>query len=228
MSQPRQFNNDINLNRREVQNFAIEELAADPTGPDLYEGREWRNTTSNERKVYVNGVIETYIFRSELNQRNAFLGVYDATGGTFPTAANFPNAPGGDISAGDYIVIQQVGTSTLPNGSLSGSDDVKSGDELIALVDNPSTAADWAIINRNESETSSSAMLGEQQTVNLVQGTPLTVTAGSGISTILGAKFFDAGEEIDISSFNYSGNTFDLCSDARAISNLVVSIWGLA
>jgi len=41
--------------------FGVQQLSADPTGGDLFEGRVWENTTTHHLKMYLNGSVQTIL-----------------------------------------------------------------------------------------------------------------------------------------------------------------------
>ena len=139
---------NTNHNQQEIRNFSLEKLAADPTGAGLYADRLWFNTADRRIKHYDGIAVKTLAHLEDIAKRLRLLGTSPFTGGIIPVAAPVADTDGTTtIEAGDYFIASTA--VVLSPAPAQGDPSVESGDMAIALVDNPATNADWAIIQVN-------------------------------------------------------------------------------
>lgn len=124
----------------ELQNWSLEKLAADPTGGDLYQGREWYNTTDNTIKFYDGTAVQTVATLAELTKIGAFQGTVDASAGLPTTTLD-----GSPIAAGDYWRVSVAGTIV----GIGGDDVLEVGDLIYANIDAAAVAADFTAVQAN-------------------------------------------------------------------------------
>lgn len=126
---------DIDLNGNQLLTSLFELLLADPGTPA--EARFWYNSTDKRMKYYNGTSVLTVADLSDVTGTLKFIGGYNAT-------TNVPNltspAPG-TIKAGYYYVVTVAGT-------FFGAQ-LEIGDSLFANVDNPSSLANWTIVQAN-------------------------------------------------------------------------------
>ena len=72
------FSGHADLQRNQVQNFAIELLANDPTGGALFEGRTWIHTGENRLKQFINGGIVSMAFLNDVTAGSITGALWDA------------------------------------------------------------------------------------------------------------------------------------------------------
>jgi hypothetical protein len=167
---------DLNFNGNEIRGVSVEKLAADPTGPDLYNGRIWENTTTGKIKYYDGTTVqvlahENYV-QTQIQQIGQSQGAFDASPGALPTIADLID---GDtvIRRGDYWDVSVAGVIA----GIGGADELSIGDVLKFVGTTPANAAHWIGIQRNLNDTLIGNVKAERQTVNLVANIPLTVSA---------------------------------------------------
>lgn len=186
------------FNKQELQNFAIQQLAADPTGVDLYEGRIWQNTTDNKIKKYLNGAVETFACESwvieEINKLGQAQQSKSAAPGLLPVPADKVNGDLTTIVPGDWWAISAAGTIT----GIQGDDVLAVGDKIQFLGGDPTVASNWLGIQRNVDDLLLGFVKTDRQTVNLVASVPLTV-ASSVLTDIHSIQVYDTtGELIEV------------------------------
>lgn len=217
---------DIDLNGNEIKNMRLEQLAADPTGLDLYSGRAWYNTTTNEVKYYDGTVVQVVASKayviSEINKLERLQGAYDASSGLLPTAANKTQGDLTQLVAGDYWIISVAGTIA----GIRGDDVLSIGDKLQYLGGGAGVANNWVGIQTNLNDSLIGNQTGEKQTVNLVANTPLNVNAAT-ISNIHSVQTYDsAGKLIIVDVEKLGGNNQRTLTSKKSLTGVVVELIG--
>lgn len=222
----KKFYVDIDLNQQCIKEGKWEQLAADPTGGDLFEGREWCNTTTGERKVYKNGQVEVYATKSfvteEVNKIERAQGGFDANPGALPVLA--------DKTRGDLTAFQIGDTFTINNGGtitgIQGDDVLSVGDKLEFLGGSPTDPNNWVGINRNIDDSVLGNTVTDRQTVALVANTGLTV-ASSTVADIHSIQVYDsAGQMIDVCIEKTANPNERVLTSNVALAGVVVEITG--
>ena len=210
---------DLNMNQQEIKNVSLEKLATDPTGPGLYEGRFWENTTEDRMKAYLGGAIRVIPHFNEVNDIGIYGGTHDASTGIPSTN---PNRPDTTIRAGDWFLVSVAGTIA----GIQGMDQLSPGDILKALADSPAAAADFVGINQNIDDSLSS-FTEEVAVASLPANTPTNVVFSNFTGRITSWKVLNnSGQEICVSvQRDTSPNRLVLESNV-ALSNLVVVATG--
>lgn len=218
MSEVIDYVNHINLDGNEIRNVSYEKLAADPTGPGLFEGRFWLNTTEGVVKVYRNAEIKIIAYLSDVLDRGAFVGPHDASTG-IPTTGS---GAGGAIEAGDTWTISVAGTI---NGIL-GDAELSVGDLLIATADGANAANQFVGVQRNLDDNK--LTYTDSQTVSLPANTDTTVTAVfSGRITSV-EVYNSAGRKININTKRGTNPNEIVLHPNRTLSNVTVDLIGFA
>lgn len=135
MAQPKEFFTNIDLLQNQIKGIAIDNLVADPGTPVL--GQFWFNTTSNTLKFYDGSTVHTIANLNDLAGGVTFKGGYDASTNT----PDLDTTPISGIVTGDLYVVTADG--------LFFTEQVRAGDSLIAEVDDPTTLADWILVQSN-------------------------------------------------------------------------------
>lgn len=215
---------DQNLNQNCLKNGKWELLAADPVAP--FEGQEWCNTTDMVRRVYKNGIVETYATQDwvtlQVNQIERAQSGFDANPGLLPVLADKTT---GDLTAfviGDYWVINNAGTIV----GITGDDVLANGDKLEYLGGDPTLATSWLGIQRNIDDTLLGNTRTERQTVSLVASTGLTVTAAS-IADIHSIQVYDsAGVMIEVCIEKTANPNQRVLTSNSSLAGVVVEMTG--
>lgn len=214
---------DLIFNGNEAQQVSMEKVATDPATPT--DGQEWLNTTSKKRKFYDGTATQIYASESyvttEINKLERIQGSYDASTGLLPTAANKIAGDLTTVVAGDYWIVSVAGTIA----GIGGDDVLAVGDKLQYVGGGAATAANWVGIQTNLNDANIGNVKKERQTVNLVAGTPLTVTAAS-ISDIHSVQVYNsAGDEIILDVEKGTANQRILTS-RRSLTGVIVDLLG--
>lgn len=128
---------DIDVDLNQLLNGRIENGTGFVTGGANAIGRVVYDTVT-QRILYDTGVnLETVATLNDVTGLLDFKGGYDASTNT----PNLTTPPIGTVLKGDYYVVTVAGTFFTENLTI--------GDSLFAKVDNPSTLADWVIVQGN-------------------------------------------------------------------------------
>lgn len=201
-----QFFADIDLNGNSLREALLDPVAADPGSPAA--GQVWFNSTDGVLRYY-DGTT-TIDLGANVVDGGAFRGTHDASGGGLPSD---PASLAGD----KWLV--SVG------GTIAGLGAVEPGDFLFALVDNPTVAADFAVVQGNITLPATGVATCESQTVNLVASTALTITSAD-LSDICAWKTYNsAGQEIFVCAERTSATTLDLTSN-QALTGVLITMVG--
>ena len=181
-----------NLDGRKNQliNWSGEQLAADPTGGDLYLGRIWYNSTSEHYKYYDGTAVQTLVTQEDLTAIGAFQGVFDASAGVPSVVLD-----GSAIVPGDYWRVSVAGTIA---GMGAGADALEVGDLVFANVAAASAAGDFSGVQTNLDLPTNIAQV-EEITVTLVANTAFDIMTPSAFTEVYNVQAFDsANEEIGL------------------------------
>lgn len=216
---------DFVMNGNEVREVSYEKLATDPSGPGLYAGRYWFNTTSGKKKFYDGTIIhivadEAYV-QAQIQQIGQSQGAFDASPGLLPVVADLIDSDT-VIRRGDYWDISVAGTIT----GIGGDDTLAIGDVLKFVGTTPTNAAHWIGIQRNINDTLLGNAKTERQTVALVANVPLTVSAAS-ISDVFSVMIFNsAGKEIIVDVDRSGLANQRIITAKRSLTGVVVEFIG--
>lgn len=194
MANPKNFLIPISLNGQEIQNFIVQNLGVDPAA--LGDGQVYYNTVTNRLRWhdgtawrelnYINdaSTTTTTLWSSTQIQNaidNAMTAGVEYKGG-YNATTNTPDldtTPSG-VGQGNMYTVTAAGLFFTENVSI--------GDVLIAEIDNPTTLADWTIVERNlntATETSEGTVeLATQAEVDAGTAGALVVTASTLIQFI--------------------------------------------
>lgn len=139
-----------NMNGNEIRNVSLEKLAAHPIGAALYAGRFWELTSNGGVYYSPDGVAVLQLLTGvEVESRARFVGALDLSAGTVPLATTLVDSLNGETTwdAGDKGVVTVAGV--LVPAPAGGNADVQVGDIVMAIVDNPSSNADFVVIESN-------------------------------------------------------------------------------
>jgi hypothetical protein len=157
-----------------------------------------------------------YITTDDIANAVDLRGIFNATPGLRPDQSGVT-----DIQKGDLWMI--IGPGTLVG--IEGSDVLTNGDFLMSLVNNPTSGADYAGIEKNIEVNMTNYAAWENQTVNLA-GAPVVATY-SLLTTIRDARCYDSTgrlrDSLDITITG--GNTISI-DGASTITNLRVYALG--
>lgn len=149
MSADKVFHTNADGRGNELRNWSLEKLAVDPAGAGLYAGRFWENTSDGTIRYSPDGItVVTLATADKLEDRPRFVGGVSAATGTVPLVT-----PLADINAettwdaGDFGRVTTGGT--LVPAPAGGNATVQPGDILMAIVDNPTSNADFVVIESN-------------------------------------------------------------------------------
>jgi len=133
----------------ELRNWSLEKLAVDPAGAALFAGYFWQNTADGQIKYSPDGIAVVALATIDnVEDRARFVGGVSAATGTVPLVT-----PLVDINAettwdaGDFGRVTVGGT--LVPAPAGGNATVQPGDIIMAIVDNPTTNADFVVIESN-------------------------------------------------------------------------------
>lgn len=177
---------NLDGNRNELKNWSLEKLAADPTGADLYLGRQWMNITDNALRYYDGTDVQTVATLAELSKIGTFQGVHAADGGLVPSST----LDGSDIAAGDFWRVSVAGTIT----GIGGDDTLEVGDLIYALSDEASTAADFTAVQVNAELPAGIASTEEVTLAALPANTPTGVPTT--FNNVFSVEVYDSGNEM--------------------------------
>lgn len=225
----KKYYSNIDLNQSSViKNGGFELIAGDPVSP--VEGQEWCDTTTTPptRKVFKNGVIEVYAFRSyvdtEIDKISRYQGSYDASGGGLPAVGDKTQGDLTQLVAGDTWTVSVAGTIT----GIQGDDVLSVGDELKYLGGVVTDPNSWLGIQRNLDDALLGTTKADRQTVNLVAATGLTV-ASSTVSDIHSIHVYDStGAEIEVCVEKTANPNERVLTSNANLTNVVVELVGEA
>lgn len=132
----KKFLHNLDLNKNELQNAVIQNLATDPLTPN--QGQFWYNTTDDRIKYYDGAAVITVANINDIAGLLDFKGGYDANTNT-PNLDSSPTA--GTIKKGDYYVVTAAGTFF--------TEPLEIGDSLFANIDDPASFSDWTLVQFN-------------------------------------------------------------------------------
>lgn len=176
-------------NGNELRDWSLEKVAADFTGGDLYTGRQWYNTTTNQIKYYDGTTVQTIATLEELTKIGNFQGVHDASGGLVPSAT----LDGSAIVAGDFWRVSVAGTIV----GIGGDDVLEIGDLIYANVDGAAVAADFTAVQVNLNLPSNLSQVEEVTLAALPANTVTTIPTNFSNAYNIQA-FNSANEEITL------------------------------
>jgi hypothetical protein len=128
---------DLNLNLNELLNSRLENGTTFTSGGTPFTGRVMYDTVNN-RILYDTGTtLQTVATLNDVTGALNFIGGYNVTTNT----PNLTTPPAGTVNKGDFYVVTTGGTFF--------TETLEVGDSLIAQVNNPSTLADWVILQAN-------------------------------------------------------------------------------
>jgi hypothetical protein len=153
-------------NKNELRDWAIENLASDPTAGGLYTGRVWFNTTDSKLRGYNGTAVVTYATLADITAIGTFQGVHNPSAGAVPSTT----LDGSAIVAGDFWRVSAVGTIA----GILGADALEIGDLIFANIAGASVAADFTAIQVNLSLPGN---IGQVEEVTLASLPANTVTA---------------------------------------------------
>ena len=221
------FNVDIDMDQNELKNVVIDQLATDPVSP--VKGQIWYNTTVNEIKYYDGTTIEIIADRdwvtTQINSLGQNQGSFSAVPGALPTAANKTVGDLTTIKRGDFWVISAAGTIAGIGG---GSTYLSVGDILQFTGSNPATASDWLGIQRNVDDRVIGNAKTEEQTVNLVANTQLTITAATLSKVFSVVTINSTGDKIELDQAFTGTDPQVLLTSKKSLTGVKVRLIGAA
>lgn len=199
----------------ELRNWSLEKLAADPTGGDLYQGREWYNTTDNVIRYYDGTNIQTVATLEELTKIGTFQGVHDASGGAVPSTT----LDGSAIVAGDFWRVSVAGTIV----GIGGDDALEVGDLIYALADGASTAADFTAVQVNAALSSNIGLVEEVVLSSLPANTAIAIPTT--FTNVYNVQCFNSSNE-EIGLFLSGDITAPTAESSASLTNVKFRITG--
>jgi hypothetical protein len=217
---------DINLNGNEIKEVRLEQLALDPSGLGLYDGRIWYNTAVDKIKYYDGTAVRILASEdwvtSEINKLERIQGSFDASSGLLPVAGDKIQGDLTQIVAGDYWIISVAGAIV----GIGGDDNLAIGDKLQYVGGGAGTAANWVGIQTNLNDANIGNVKAEKQTVNLVANTPLNVNAAT-IAVIHSVQTYDsAGKLIIVDVEKLGGGNQRTLTSKKSLTGVVVEFTG--
>lgn len=207
-----------------IKNGGWEKLAADPSTPT--EGQLWFNTTDGDYKYYLNGTVHVVATEAYVNQQllsiERYQGGYDASGAALPDITDKTEGDLSNLVPGDYWTITTAGTYT----GLQGDNTLQVGDSIKYLTGDPTLPASWVGVNAQDSAGGSGGF--DRQVVNLVAGTPLTVSSTT-IDDIHSIQVYDStGREIRVCVEKGPNANQRILESTVTASNVTVELVGVA
>jgi len=172
----------------ELRNWSGEKLAVDPTGGDLYTGRQWFNTAENKLKFYDGTAVQTVASLADITSIGQFQGTFDASAGVPSTTLD-----SSAIVAGDYWRVATAGTIA----GIGGDDVLEVGDLVFANVAAASAAADFAAVQANLDLPADLGQVEEVALANLPANTATAVPSSFTNMNVV-QVFNSADEEIEV------------------------------
>lgn len=215
---------DLNLNQQSIMNGKWEQIAGNPASP--FEGQEWCDTVTGERKVYKGGQVVVYASQSwvteQVNMIERSQGGFDANPGVLPALTDKTR---GDLTAfqiGDYWVVNNAGTIT----GIQGDDVLSIGDKIEYLGGTPTDPNNWLGIQRNLDDNLLGNTVVDRQTVALAAGTDLTVSS-SIVADIHSIQIYDStGTFIELYVKKTANPNERIITSSVALSGVVVELTG--
>ena len=222
----RLFHVDIDLDGNELKNVVVHQLATDPITPAT--GQFWYNTTSNVLKYYDGTAVRVVATQawvtSQINALGQCQGSFSAVPGALPVVGDKTTGDLTAIKKGDFWVISAAGTIA----GIGGDDELSIGDIIQFVGSNPATAADWLGIQRNVNDAVIGNVKSEEQTVNLVANTPLTVTAAT-LSKIFSVVTINStGDRIETDQAFTGTNAQVILTSKKSLTGVKVRLLGAA
>ena len=212
------FANNIDLDDNRIINGGFETLAADPVAP--VEGQQWNNSTSARQRLHVGGESKSLAFLEDVQNQGQHIGGHDASTG-IPTSVPVSIRPDGNIEAGDTWYVTVAGSIAGIGG---GSEELDPGDMLKAIVDDPSSAADFIAIQRNIDDEKASYV--DTQVVNLSANTDTTITADFSGRIVSVQTYKSNGREVKITTKRGANLNEIILHPNKTLSGVTVDLVG--
>jgi len=129
------FLHDLDLNLNQLLNARFQVLATDPVAPT--ESQFWYNSTDNRVKYYDGTSVQEVANLNDIVGLLNYKGGYDAAGNT----PNLTTPAAGAVEKGDVYTVTAAGNFF--------TESVQVGDMLISEIDDPSSLADWTVVEQN-------------------------------------------------------------------------------
>jgi hypothetical protein len=129
------FLHDLDLNLNQLLNAKFQILATDPVSP--IEGQFWYNSADDRVKYYDGTSTQQVANLNDIVGLLNYKGSYDAAGNT----PNLTTPAVGAVEKGDVYTVTVAGNFF--------TESVQVGDMLIAEIDDPSSLANWTVVEQN-------------------------------------------------------------------------------
>jgi len=218
MAETLDFANDLDLDDNRIIKGGFQTLVSDPTVP--VEGEQWNNSTLSRQRVQVGGNTKSFAFLEDVQNLGQHIGGHDASTG-IPTSVPTSIRPSGAIEAGDTWYVTVAGTISGIGG---GAEELSVGDLLKAIVDAPSSAADFISIQRNLDDDRASYT--DTQVVNLPANTDTTITASFSGRITSSMYYKSNGKNVKISTKRGTNPNQIILQPNKTLSNVTVDMVG--
>lgn len=173
---------NLDANRNQILDLRVEVLASDPTGGDLYEGRVWYNSTSDQYKGYANGTV--VILQQAGASGVSSLTVDDASIEDIGTAAD-PSIRVKALGVTNAMLAGSIDNAKLATNPLARAN--HTGTQLAATVSDFDTQVRTSRLDQMAAPTAS-VVLNSQKITSLANGTADTDAATVGQVNAAGSR----------------------------------------
>ena len=218
MAETLDFANDLDLDDNRIIKGGFQTVVGDVAAP--VEGEQFNNSTLARQRLHIGGVTKSFAFLEDVQNLGQHIGGHDASTG-IPTSVPTSIRPSGTIEAGDTWFVTGAGTIAGIGG---GAEEISTGDMIKAIVDGPSSAADFISIQRNLDDDRASYT--DAQVVNLPANTDTTITAAfSGRITSV-QTYKQNGKEVRITTKRGANPNEIILHPNKTLSNVSVDLVG--
>lgn len=218
MSETLDFANDLDLDDNRIIKGGFQTVVGDVAAP--VEGEQWNNSTLSRQRIQVGGATKSFAFLEDVQNLGQHIGGHDASTG-IPTSVPTSIRPSGTIEAGDTWYVTVAG---VISGIGGGAEEISVGDLLKAIVDAPSSAADFISIQRNLDDDRASYT--DTQVINLPANTDTTITANFSGRVTSVQTYKSNGKEVKITTKRGTNPNQIILHPNKTLSNVTVDMLG--